>query len=274
MKKIIVFLCLLGLTVPAGAQIGSSLLIPRDAEEIGIRQSISSEALDGETLSTGATYGLWAPQASNSNLLSASAAMNFLDKFSARLELAHISDRQSGMLYNENGAPLGEYKGSELLLEAGAAMKVLPSLALGLNLKMLNYNLSSELKGNAFAADLSACYALKDWRFDLGVENFGLSGLSSASAGASYAKAMFKAVAEVDYYFAGAFSAAVGAEVNYRQLAFFRAGYHLGSQSPALPSYASVGTGVKFKGFQLDLAYLLGSSTISGTLLFTIKYTL
>lgn len=276
MKKIFTILCLIGLAVPAGAQIGSSLLIPKNAAEVGMGigiQSLSSEALEGYGLSAGASYGLWAPQTSNSNLLSAGAGLTIKDNYFARLKVGHLSDRQSGMLYNENGTLLEEFKGTELILEAGAAMQVIPSLSLGVNLKMLNYNLSPELKGNTFGADLSASYTLKDWRFDLEVDNLGLSELSSAGAGATFSKGMLKAVAEVDYYLAGAFAASVGAEVNYQHLLFLRAGYHLGAQSPALPSFVSAGAGVKFKGFSLDLAYLFGSTTISNTLLFTLKYT-
>ena len=54
---------------------------------------------------------------------------------------------------------------------------------------------------------------------------------------------------------------AVGAEYEYDSMIAVRAGYHYGSRENGLPSYASVGVGVKFFGVNVDAAYLIGSPT-------------
>ncbi len=51
------------------------------------------------------------------------------------------------------------------------------------------------------------------------------------------------------------FQMSVGAEYNLTQLIQFRAGYHYGG-SDALPSYTTIGTGVRFLHLRLDFAYL------------------
>jgi hypothetical protein len=53
----------------------------------------------------------------------------------------------------------------------------------------------------------------------------------------------------------------------------FRAGYRYGGDSP-IPSFASVGAGVKFSGVKLDLAYLIagGDSPMKNTLAIGLGY--
>ena len=66
---------------------------------------------------------------------------------------------------------------------------------------------------------------------------------------------------DADYYFALGFAAALGVEYSYADMAFVRAGYNMGGEA-VLPSFASIGAGVKFAGVELNLAYLLGFSTL------------
>ena len=78
---------------------------------------------------------------------------------------------------------------------------------------------------------------------------------------------------DADWYFAGALSAAVGAEYNWNRMVSVRAGYRYGGES-VIPSYASVGAGVEFIGISLDLAYLIatGDSPMKNTLTFGLGY--
>lgn len=66
---------------------------------------------------------------------------------------------------------------------------------------------------------------------------------------------------DAGYYFTPARVRSVhlsaGVEYNLSQLIQFRGGYHLSSRSNLLPSYGSVGMGVRFLHLRLDFAYLL-----------------
>lgn len=57
------------------------------------------------------------------------------------------------------------------------------------------------------------------------------------------------------------FSGSVGAEYNLMQLVQIRAGYHYGDSDTYLPSYTSVGAGVRFLHLRLDFAYLFAKKS-------------
>lgn len=59
------------------------------------------------------------------------------------------------------------------------------------------------------------------------------------------------------------FEGSVGAEYNLMQLVQLRVGYHYGDEHAYLPSYASVGAGVRFLHLRLDFAYLLAKKSSS-----------
>lgn len=73
---------------------------------------LSADSFGFEHLSASVSYGIWAPQNSNNKLMGFNAGMNFGKNLSARIKAAHISDKESGTLYNEYGASVGEYKGA------------------------------------------------------------------------------------------------------------------------------------------------------------------
>ena len=65
---------------------------------------------------------------------------------------------------------------------------------------------------------------------------------------------------DADYYFSGAFSASAGAAYTYNDLVSVRAGYRYGGKS-VIPSFASVGAGVKLWGVHIDVAYIIAAGT-------------
>ena len=77
---------------------------------------------------------------------------------------------------------------------------------------------------------------------------------------------------DLDYFFlASGFSASVGAELGWDEIASLRAGYHFASKNTPVPSYFSAGLGGSLLGFSLDAAVLLGGQ-LSGTVLVTLGY--
>lgn len=57
------------------------------------------------------------------------------------------------------------------------------------------------------------------------------------------------------------FYGSVGAEYNLMQFLQLRAGYHYGQKSAYMPSYTSVGAGVRFLHLRLDFAYLFAAKS-------------
>lgn len=55
-------------------------------------------------------------------------------------------------------------------------------------------------------------------------------------------------------------------------IVYARAGYHFGSKTAVVPSYASVGIGLRYAGVRLDAAYLFASEALGGTMQYTIGY--
>ena len=78
--------------------------------------------------------------------------------------------------------------------------------------------------------------------------------------------------ADADVFFTGGVGAALGAQYGWNDMVFARAGFHLGTGKAPLPTYASVGLGVKFVGVHLDVSYLLASKVLGNTLCVGIGY--
>ena len=83
----------------------------------------------------------------------------------------------------------------------------------------------------------------------------------------------FTADVDLDYFFSGNFCAAAGAQYGYKDMLFVRAGYHYGPEKAVLPSFASVGCGVKFSGVRIDFAYLTANKDLGNTITVGLGYT-
>ena len=70
------------------------------------------------------------------------------------------------------------------------------------------------------------------------------------------------------------FSVGIGGEYIFKQMIAFRAGYHYGDETKYIPSYASLGLGFNFFGFNLNGAYLIASkdSPMKNTLMVTLGW--
>lgn len=63
-----------------------------------------------------------------------------------------------------------------------------------------------------------------------------------------------------------------GAQYSFKNMLFARAGYHFGTKEAVLPSFATVGLGVRFFGVSLDFAYLTGNDVIGNSMTFGLGY--
>ena len=287
MKKlisvIIIVFALSALTLKA--QSAPSLLMNWSPESIatGSSQTDAAEfAMTDRKSINDAIYGTWAPESANCSIIGASASFIFGERFAVRVQGMNIKDNIASKSFNQLGAPTGEFFPEDIFFAAGLAYKFSGAFSVGVDIKSLMSTIGKELSGNCFAADISAAYSNNGVSAGLSLRNLG-SKLSYGGgkaydlpmlvrANGAYSVAGFTASAEVNYLFSGALMAGVGAEYSIKDIVFLRAGYHYGNEKKAVPSYASCGLGLEFYGIRLNAAYLLGSKTLGGTMLFGLGY--
>ena len=233
-----------------------------------------------------AGYTMWQPTAVGSNMINVGAAFNMKKKFGLAVGFLYGMN-QAYDITDANDAVKGQFKPSYIHANVGLAYRFLPFLSLGANIGYAASTLAEGQSYGAFAADVFFMAKFGGVKVTAGVADIGTdvtsaSGThfalpSSAAVGAGYeatfaGKHAVEALLDADYYFSGWFAAAAGAAYTYGDLVTVRAGYRYGGQSP-IPSYASVGAGVKFIGLKLDLAYLIGSGAAKNTLALSLGYT-
>lgn len=272
-----ILICLLpGMCIGAAAQDATALLVNSDPASLSMGRSSghANTAMlvhPDYRLDVSLSYGIWAPSGADNNLLGIDAAYKFSDRIAVSFNGEYLADRIPSIVTGSDGAPSGEIYPKNFIADIGAAFLVTPQLSLGVDAKMLMTSLSGEGGASVYAADISAAYSGDSYYAGLSACNLGaVTSLVRAEGGYSVGGLMVEA--EADYLFKGSFMASAGLEYGFKDLAFVRAGYHYGSGDIAVPSFASIGLGVKFAGISFDAAFLLASETLGGTMLFRAGY--
>lgn len=224
------------------------------------------------------SFQSWAPQAVKSTHLNLMGGI----KQGRTMGLQFMGAYQSGAEYTVTDASgnIGDpFKPSDLLLGVGIGFSFSKTFSGGVSVKLASSSLSPEDKATSIAADVFVMYAKGGFKASAGVANLGTPVKSgetsygipaSAKAGAAYqlpfgtSAVEFKA--DFDYFFTGGIGLGAGAQYAWNDTVFVRAGYHLGGQKAPIPSFASVGLGVKFVGIHIDACYLLASEALGNTL--------
>lgn len=301
MKKSIIIIALLLSSLTASAQSQSALpwmRIGRGAETQGMADaalvadqsvawsSFTNSALipfTARKLSAGLSYELW--QADKTNYINAGFSYNIKDRFGVAFGVSYGMGKAYDV-YGDNGFQQGTFTPSNFQINLGGSYRFLSFMSVGLNIRVAGQTLTSAVRSNTFAGDLMVMGQFSDFRCALGVVNTGTpvrdnAGVefniaSSAKLDLGYSKHLAEkhgigAYLDADYYFYGAFGAALGAQYAFNDMLFVRAGYRLGSKA-VIPSYASLGLGFKFKGFHIDAAYLLANDVLANTICVGLGY--
>lgn len=291
MKRALIFSFLITVSLVMRAQSVPSLLVPGDASGVvapivlfnadkAFENNPAAAALSPKRIGVWGEFAMWAPATAGTTIYGGGASMRFGDKYAVALSYKSLNDRPYEIV-SVSGSVTGSFTPKDNIISMGAAYKVLPELSAGLMLSYVTSEIGVDMKGSAICASLSVYYTKEALTAGASLRNLGgkinWGGDSyalplTASAGAAYSVAGFKAGLELSYLFEGAFGAGLGAEYTVKDIATFRAGYHLGDKAKGLASFASVGLGVKFAGVSLDLAYLLASETLGGSLLAGLSY--
>lgn len=228
-------------------------------------------------------YTMWQP--SSSNILNVGVAYNVKSKFGVALGV-HYGMNPSYDVTNESGAVAGVFAPKDIHVNAGLAWRFLPFLSLGANIGYATSSLAEGHSYGALAADVFAMAKFGGFKVTAGVANVGTTVKSASGAefcipgsiavGAGYGKVFgekhgIDVLVDADYYFSGWMAVAAGAAYTFNDLFSVRAGYRYGGESP-VPSYASVGAGVKILGIKFDVAYLIASGPVKNTLALSLGY--
>lgn len=230
-----------------------------------------------------AGYTLWGP--TGAGIINAAGAYNLDGK------LGFAAGFQYGMnkpydIIDGSGAVKGSFTPSDMRLNAGLSYKLLSNISAGVNVGYATSTIAEGYSYGAVEADIYAMAKFSELSVVFGVTNLG-TGIASAT-GAKFSLPAAVALgagynmniaqnhtidlrADVDYYLKDGIAAAFGAEYLFNDMVAVRAGYRYGGQS-VMPSFASVGAGVKFSGIRFDAAYLVGSSAMGNTLALSLGY--
>ena len=239
-----------------------------------------------KTFEAGTSWQRWAPDGAKSSNLAAGVSFKpagGIFGFSLGAAL------QKGEEYSLAGAdPASSFAPKDIVVNAGGAVRITGRLAVGVNLRYARQDLAEDASYSSFGADLMLLYRLSEnLRLAAGVVSVGepVKGgnhrtydlPSSTKVAADYTYNIngdhaLKAGLDIDLFFSGKTTAALGAQYSFKDMLFARAGYHLGGKDSVLPSFVTLGAGLKLHGVSLDLAFLTANDIIGNTLTIGLGY--
>lgn len=240
-------------------------------------------AFGDKTLDAAVSYSSWAP--SSGNLFAGGLTYRLGSKIGITAG-AYYGLGKEYDVYSNEGIKKGTFTPTQMQFNLGMGYKLLPWLSLGANVHAATETLAEGASYKAFSGDIFLMGHMDSFKFAAGVVSLGTPVKSSTGASYNLPSSLKLAggyedsfggiscavYTDLDYFFlASGFSAAVGAELGWDEIASLRAGYHFASKNTPVPSYFSAGLGGSLLGFSLDAAVLLGGQ-LSGTLLVTIGY--
>lgn len=228
------------------------------------------------------SYQNWAPDGVKSSNFNLGAGFKLFD---GRLGFGFGGAFQNGEKYdtfNEAGVMTGSYTPNDMQINLGASSLITKELSFGINLRYAKQSLSPDNASyETVATDMFLAYRLNEFNFTAGLSSLGSSVKSaydedftiptSATLGAEWHRTLakehgIKAVADFDYFFSDNVTAGLGAQYSWKDMIFIRAGYHFGSNKAVLPSFLTLGGGIKLKRIRLDAAWLTGNDAIKNSL--------
>ncbi len=228
------------------------------------------------------SYQNWAPDGVKSSNFNLGAGFKLFD---GRLGFGFGGAFQNGEKYdtfNEAGVMTGSYTPNDMQINLGASSLITKELSFGINLRYAKQSLSHDNASyETVATDMFLAYRLNEFNFTAGLSSLGSSVKSasdedftiptSATLGAEWHRTLtkehgIKAVADFDYFFSGSVTAGLGAQYSWKDMIFIRTGYHFGSDKAVLPSFLTLGGGIKHKRIRLDAAWLTGNDAIKNSL--------
>lgn len=259
-----------------------------DANAFALYNNPASIAMSDKRAAFAASYGIWQPLSSNNSLIGVSGFAKIGDKFGIGISDRHFLYQPYDIM-DKTGATFRQFKPAEFAVDLGLSYKLIDMLSIGANLRYISSKLDENSNATALAADVAVTLKTGDISVALAAANLGskirysqvdysLSSMIKLGAAYKFKFAKNQRVsisAEGDYLLKErAIMAGFGAEYSFRELVMVRLGYHYGDARKAIPSYASAGLGLSFKGISVSAAYLIpfGASPLKNTLSVSLGY--
>lgn len=254
--------------------------VSTQATAFSMWNNTAAAALSPQTMDAAVSYGLWQPSAAANNVVSAAGYGRVARFMTVSAGIKYFS--YSAYDIRDNGSYVsGQFTPNEMSAGIGLAFRLLPILSVGANAHYVFSDIGGPKKAHAVSADIGAMLDLKFIRIGATVSNIGskinYGGLSSYSLpmnarlgvsttqylGAQKKNAITASLQGGMLFGHTSFFAEAGAEYVWNDMVRVSAGYHYGSASipGVIPSYASVGAGVKIIGIYLNAAYLIGTTS-------------
>ena len=263
-----------------GAMAGAGAALPGSYAYSSFRNS-AIIPFSESTVDVGASFQLWAPNGVKSTNVAAGIGYKVSDAFGFSVGFGYDAGQEM-TVYDESGKTKGVFSPNDMVINAGLGVKFSDNFGAGVNARYSAEKLADGVSTSGFGADVFVLYqAMPGLNITAGVSSLGSSvkdadGESfslpmSATLAGSYKAALdeqnkIDVALDADYFFTGGITAALGLQYSYDDMVFVRAGYHLGTDKAPLPSFATIGAGVKFSGFKLDISYLTANNIIGNTL--------
>lgn len=247
----------------------------------------ASVPLSDKTFDSEFIYQQWAPDLSQSDCFGVAASYKLLGKIGISIAGVMRTGEDITGAMDENGAPMADFTPKDYIIGLGVGYKFLDLLSVGVNVGYQQRKLYVNENLNAISFNAFVMAKAFGGSATLGVSNVG-SQLSSGdkydlptsiTLGIEYGYDFLKhhnVTVDVDFdYFIGDDSGvtlAGGLEYSFRKIVYVRGGYHYGTDDAFLPSFATLGLGVRFLGIKLSGAYLVGSDYLDGTMTIGLGY--
>lgn len=229
------------------------------------------------TLDAAVSYQRWAPGLSVSNNISAGVAYRIMPRLGLSLGYT-LENGTAYEIYEGPGAPSGIFYPKNHVIALGVGVGITEKISVGVNLRYVrDASAHGQLFGGVSADVFAGLQLTQALRITAGLSTLGTRVAGSWSQPASAKAAVnwtpvrsgdhaLDLVADADYYFSGNFSLAAGGQYAFRQMLFVRAGYRFATEKCVIPSHLSLGLGVRFAGFKVDLSWLTASLPLGNTL--------
>lgn len=253
--------------------------IARQADANAMNNNFAAAALSTKTMAVAASYGIWQPKATKTNVISA-AGFYRIQRFAFGVQFKHFAFPTYSIV-SMDGRYRGEFGPKDMAVALGVSYRLAESLSLGANLRFVSSSLTEDAKASAFGADIALKYERNGWQAGFSVCNLGTpvtyggdryTQPAMVRGGGAFSTGSFTASIEVDYLFSGALMAGLGVEYTIVDIVSLRGGFHYGDAAKAVPTYASLGMGVKFADVHIDAAFLTASQTLGNTLMVGLGY--
>lgn len=286
MKKIILT-SILSLFAAAGiglhAQSTGAVLIPVSPESaslagsdlasysggFALRQNISAASFSETRFAAEASFGLWAPKGADNKTVNLGGFTKIGKRWTIGIDGSYLRDQQT-VFSSANGAVLGSYTPQDFRFGAGASFLINENLSIGASAGMVRSLSGPDTSSTDVYGDINLTWRHGEWKAAAALCNIGAPMILKAAG--SWSRGALSAGLEADYLFDGAFGAAAGVQYTFFEMLSLRGGYHYGTPGKGIPSFASLGAGLDFRGFTLNAAWLFASPTLTNTLLVGVGY--